>query len=148
MKNGSRQIFVNLAVESLGEAVAFFTQLGFTFDPRFTDETATCMIVNNEAFVMLLAKERFKDFTKKELCDPTTQTEAIVSLSAESREQVDALVHKALAVGGRPARDPLDMGFMYGWGFQDPDGHLWEVIWMDPSALQEGAVTETDAATA
>ena len=148
MENGSRKIFVNLAVENLDRAVDFFTQLGFSFDPRFTDETATCMIVSDEAFVMLITKDRFKDFTKKELCDATTHTEAIVALSADSREQVDELVHKALAMGGQPANDPMDMGVMYGWSFQDPDGHLWEVIWMDPSALQEGAVTETDAATA
>jgi predicted lactoylglutathione lyase len=148
MENGSRKIFVNLAVENLDRAVDFFTQLGFSFDPRFTDETATCMIVSDEAFVMLITKDRFKDFTKKELCDATTHTEAIVALSADSREQVDEFVHKALAMGGQPANDPMDMGVMYGWSFQDPDGHLWEVIWMDPSALQEGAVTETDAATA
>ena len=149
MESGSsRKIFVNLAVENLGKAVDFFTQLGFTFDPRFTDETATCMIVSDEAFVMLITKDRFKDFTKKELCDATTHTEAIVALSADSREQVDEFVHKALAMGGQPANDPMDMGVMYGWSFQDPDGHLWEVIWMDPSALQEGAVTEKAAATA
>jgi uncharacterized protein len=148
MKNGSRQIFVNLAVESLGEAVAFFTQLGFTFDPRFTDEHGTCMIVSDEAFVMLLEKERFKGFVDKELCDSTTHAEAILALSAESREQVDALVHKALAIGGRPARDPIEMGFMYGWGFQDPDGHLWEVFYLDPNAAREGAAREKDAATA
>jgi len=148
MENGSRKIFVNLAVENLDRAVDFFTQLGFSFDPRFTDETATCMIVSDEAFVMLITKDRFKDFTKKELCDATTHTEAIVALSADSREQVDEFVQKALAMGGQPANDPMDMGVMYGWSFQDPDGHLWEVIWMDPSALQEGAVTETDAATA
>ena len=144
----SRKIFVNLAVENLDDAVGFFTQLGFSFDPRFTDEQATCMIVSDEAFVMLITKDRFKDFTKKELCDATTHTEAIVALSADSREQVDEFVQKALAMGGQPANDPMDMGVMYGWSFQDPDGHLWEVIWMDPSALQEGAVTETDAATA
>ncbi len=139
MENGSsRKIFVNLAVENLGRAVDFFTQLGFTFDPRFTDETATCMIVSDGAYVMLLVKDRFKDFTTKELCDTTKQAEAIVSLSAESREQVDELVNKAIEAGGRPAMDPMDMGVMYGWSFQDPDGHLWEVIWMDPSALREG----------
>ena len=82
MKNGSRQIFVNLAVESLGEAVAFFTQLGFTFDPRFTDEHGTCMIVSDDAFVMLLEKERFKGFFDKELCDSTAHAEAILALSA------------------------------------------------------------------
>ncbi len=132
----SRKIFVNLAVKDLGKAVDFFTELGFSFNPQFTDEQATCMIVSDEAFVMLLVEDRFKDFTKKEIVDSTTHTEAILALSAESREQVDELVNKALAAGGQPANDPMDHGFMYGWSFQDLDGHLWEVIWMDPSAVQ------------
>ena len=133
----SRLIFVNLAVEELGRSVEFFTALGFTFDPRFTDEHATCMIVSDQAFVMLLVKSRFRDFTKKELADPTTQTEAILALSAESREEVDALAEKALAAGGTPANDPIEMDFMYGRSFQDLDGHLWELIWMEPSALEQ-----------
>ncbi len=133
----SRKIFVNLAVEDLARSVDFFTELGFSFDPRFTDETATCMVVSEEAFVMLLLEDRFKDFTKKELADPTRHTEAILAVSAESREGVDELADKALAAGGSPANDPLDMGFMYGRSFHDPDGHLWEVVWMDPSALEQ-----------
>ena len=132
-----RKIFVNLAVEDLDKSVEFFTKLGFTFDPRFTDEQATCMIVSDEAFVMLLVENRFKDFTKKQLCDPATHTEAILALSAESREQVDELVDTALAAGAAPANDPLDHGFMYGRSFQDPDGHIWEAIWMDPSAIEQ-----------
>ncbi len=110
---------------------------GRGFDQRFTDESATCMIVSDEAFVMLLVRDRFKDFTKKELADPTTQTEAIVAVSAESREQVDELADTALAIGGSPANDPIEMDFMYGRSFQDPDGHLWELIWMDMSAVPE-----------
>ena len=133
----SRKIFVNLAVEDLARSVDFFTKLGFSFDPRFTDEQATCMIVSDEAFVMLLVQDRFQDFTKKELVDPTTHTEAILAVSAESREGVDELADKALQAGGSPANDPLDMGFMYGRSFHDPDGHLWEVIWMDPRALEQ-----------
>ena len=132
----SRMIFVNLAVKDLGRAVEFFTELGFSFDPRFTDEQATCMIVSDQAFVMLLVEDRFRDFTKKELADPATQTEAILAVSAESRDAVDELADKALAAGGRPANDPMDMDFMYGRSFQDPDGHLWEVMWMDPSAIE------------
>src|SRR3712207_5353233 len=120
----SRKLFVNLAVADLQRSVDFFTKLGFSFDPRFTDEQATCMIVSDEAFVMLLVRSRFKDFTKKGLCDATTHTEAILALSAESREQVDELADKALAAGGRPANDPLDHGFMYGRSFEDPDGHI------------------------
>jgi uncharacterized protein len=143
----SRKIFVNLAVKDLGESVDFFTQLGFSFDPRFTDETATCMIVNDDAFVMLLVEDRFKDFTKKELADATKQTEAIVALSAESREQVDELADKALQAGGAPANEPMEMDFMYGRSFQDPNGHLWEVVWMDPSALREEALASESRST-
>jgi predicted lactoylglutathione lyase len=144
----SRKIFVNLAVKDLDKTVGFFTELGFSFDPRFTDEQATCMIVSDEAFVMLLVEDRFKDFTKKELADSRTQTEAILALSAESKEQVDELADKALEVGGAPANDPIQMDFMYGRSFQDPDGHLWEVMWMDPSALQEEAIaTESPSTT-
>ena len=141
----SRKIFVNLAVEDLGRAVDFFTGLGFSFDPRFTDETATCMIVSDEAFVMLLVENRFRDFTTKDLCDSTTHTEAILAVSAGSRQEVDELVHKALAAGGRPTNDTMDYGLMYGWSFQDPDGHLWEVIWLDPSGLQDEARAEENA---
>lgn len=131
----ARKIFVNLPVKDLDRSVEFFTTLGFGFDPRFTDEQATCMIVSDEAFVMLLVEGRFKDFTRKELCDATRQTEAIVALSAESREQVDELADRALEAGGSPANDPMEFGFMYGRSFQDPDGHIWEVFVMDESAL-------------
>ena len=136
-----RKIFVNLAVQDLGRAVDFFTQLGFSFDPRFTDEQATCMIVSDEAFVMLLVEDRFKDFTKKDVADPRTQTEAILALSADSREEVDDLAEKALAVGGQRANEPMDHGFMYARSFYDRDGHLWEILWMDPSALAEPAAS-------
>ena len=133
----SRKIFVNLAVEDLGRAVDFFTQLGFSFDQRFTDDQATCMIVSDEAFVMLLGRDRFQDFTKKEIADSRTQTEAILALSAESRDEVDEIVGKALAAGGQAANDPIDHGFMYASSFHDPDGHLWEVLWMDPRAVEQ-----------
>jgi uncharacterized protein len=132
--NGSRKIFVNLAVKDLDRSVGFFEELGFSFDPQFTDETATCMIVSDDAFVMLLVEDRFKDFTSKELADPTSATEAIMALSADSREQVDELADKALAAGGSPAVDPIEMDFMYSRSFNDPDGHHWELVWMDPSA--------------
>jgi uncharacterized protein len=133
----SRKIFVNLAVENLDASVEFFTKLGFTFDPRFTDEQATCMIVSDEAFVMLLVEGRFKDFTRNELADPTTHTEAILALSAESRAEVDELADRALEAGGAEASDPIDMDGMYSRSFQDPDGHIWELIWMDPGALEQ-----------
>jgi uncharacterized protein len=134
----SRKLFVNLAVNDLARSVEFFDTLGFAFDPRFTDETATCMIVSDESYVMLLVEDRFAEFTNKHLADPKVQTEAIMAVSAESREEVDDLAERALAAGGSPANDPYDLGFMYGRSFNDPDGHLWEVIWMDPSAAESG----------
>jgi predicted lactoylglutathione lyase len=135
--NGHRSIYVNLAVEDLARSVAFFTALGFTFDPKLTDESATAMIVNDQATVMLLVRGRFADFTKKEVVDATAQTEAILALSADSREAVDALADAALAAGGSPANEPMEMDFMYGRSFDDPDGHLWEVFWMDMAAAEE-----------
>ena len=134
----NRKLFVNIAVADLGRAVDFFTGLGFEFDPHFTDETATCMLIGEDAYAMLLVRDRFQDFTKKELADPVTQTEAILALSAESREDVDALAEKALATGGSPADEPMELGFMYSRSFQDPDGHQWEVFWMDPVAVEQG----------
>jgi uncharacterized protein len=147
--NGSRMIFVNLPVKDLDRSVDFFTKLGFSFDPRFTDETATQMIVSDHAFVMLLVENRFKDFTTKELTDATTHTEVITALSAESRQGVDELADKALEAGGSPANEPLEMGdFMYARSFQDPDGHLWEVVWMDPAALEESPAEASAGAAA
>jgi hypothetical protein len=135
--NGSRMLFPNLAVKDLDRSVAFFTGLGFTFDERFTDETATAMIVNEQAVVMLLTESKFKEFTKKDLVDSRTQTETILALSADSREDVDAFADKALASGGSPANEPMELDFMYGRSFQDPDGHQWEIFWMDPSTLEQ-----------
>lgn len=131
-----RKIFVNLPVADLDRSVEFFTKLGFAFDARFTDETATCMILSDEAFVMLLRTAKFEGFVSKELCDTSTHIEAILALSADSRDDVDNLVNTALAAGGAPANDPTDHGFMYGRSFHDPDGHLWEAFWMDPAVLE------------
>ena len=131
----SRKIFVNLPVKDLTASVDFFTALGFTFDPAFTDEQATCMVVSDEAFVMLLVEPRFKDFATKDISDASSSTEVIIAVSASSREEVDQLADTALGAGGSPAKDPMDMGFMYGRSFSDLDGHSWEVMWMDPSAV-------------
>ena len=128
------QIFVNLPVKDLKRSVNFFTKLGYTFDPQFTDENATCMIVGENIFVMLLVESFFKTFTKKALCDATKSTEVLVCLSAESRAKVNELVAKAVAAGGTTPSDSKDHGFMYQHGFQDLDGHLWELVYMDPSA--------------
>lgn len=129
----STQIFVNLAVKNLPRSVAFFTRLGYKFDPKFTDENATCMIVGENIFVMLLVESFFKTFTKKELCDATRSTEVLVCLSCESRAKVDDLVAKAIVAGGSTPNDSKDYGFMFQHGFQDLDGHLWELIYMEPA---------------
>jgi uncharacterized protein len=134
---GSRMLYLNLAVQDLDRSVEFFKALGLTFDERFTDETATAMVVNEQAVVMLLVEDRFKDFTTKELADPRSRIEAMMSLSADSREEVDALADKALAAGGSPASDPIDMDFMYTRSFHDPDGHHWEIVWMNPAVLEQ-----------
>jgi len=129
----SRKLFVNLPVEDLDASVAFFTKLGFAFDPNFTDENAGCMSVNDDTSVMLLVKKRFSDFTDKTIVDARTSTEALFTISAESRGEVDQLVNTAVAHGGRTVDDPQDHGFMYDWGFEDLDGHNWGVMWMDVS---------------
>jgi predicted lactoylglutathione lyase len=130
-------IFVNLPVKDLNKTVEFFTKLGFTFNPQFTDENATCMIVGKDEFVMLLVEKFFKTFTKKEISDTTKNTEAIVALSAQSREEVDQMMDKVLGAGGREARDPQDHGWMYGRSFEDINGHLWEIFYMDESAMKK-----------
>ncbi|MFD4582785.1 VOC family protein [Streptomyces sp. NPDC058423] len=132
----SQMIFVNLPVKDLDASKAFWEAVGYTFNPRFTDETAACMVISDTIFAMLLTEARFKDFTKKDVADAATSTEVIVALSAESREKVDRLTDAALAAGGSPANEPQDHGFMYGRSFQDPDHHIWEVVWMDEKAVE------------
>jgi predicted lactoylglutathione lyase len=139
----SKQIFVNLPVKDLNQSVEFFTKLGFSFNPQFTDETATCMIVSDDIFVMLLTHDKFKTFTPNAICDATKNTEVLVSLSSESRTAVDDIVSKAvpselrsalIAAGGTTYNEPQDYGFMYAHGFQDLDGHIWEIMYMEPNA--------------
>ncbi|HET6807434.1 MAG TPA: VOC family protein [Nitrososphaera sp.] len=131
------KIFVNLPVKDLNKTIEFFTKLGFTFNPQFTDENATCMIVGEDIFVMLLVEKFFKIFTKKEICDTIKDTEVIIALSAESREKVDQMINKVIEAGGRESREPQDHGWMYGRSFQDINGHLWEIIYMDESAVKK-----------
>jgi uncharacterized protein len=131
------KIFVNLPVKDLSKTIEFFTKLGFTFNPQFTDKNATCMIVGDDIFVMLLVEKFFKTFTKKEICDATKDTEVIVALSAESREKVDEMINRVIVAGGRESREPQDHGWMYGRSFQDLDGHLWEIIHMDESVIKK-----------
>lgn len=131
------QIFVNLPVKDLNKTIQFFTKLGFTFNPQFTDENSTCMVVGKDIFVMLLVEKFFKTFTKKEICDSAKDTEVILALTAESREKVDQMIGKVIEAGGKESREPQDHGWMYGRAFQDIDGHLWEIFYMDESAMKK-----------
>jgi uncharacterized protein len=133
----STKIFVNLPVKNLDKSIEFFTKLGFKFNPQFTDKSATCMIVSDDIFVMLLTESRFKDFTPKEICDAIKSTEVLICLSSESRSQVDEMIRKAIESGGTSYNEPLDRGFIYVHGFQDLDGHIWEIMFMEPSAETE-----------
>ncbi len=131
------KIFVNLPVRSLDKSVEFFASLGFSFNPQFTDETATCMIVSEDIFVMLLTNDKFKTFTPNAICDARESTEVLVCLSTESRQKVDDMVRKAVTAGGNTCNAAQDHGFMYQHGFQDLDGHIWEIIWMNPDATPQ-----------
>jgi predicted lactoylglutathione lyase len=131
------KIFVNLPVKNLNESIEFFTRLGFSFNPQFTDETAACMVVSDDILVMLLTHEKFRTFAPNPICDASRSTEVLVCLSCESRTKVDDLVRKAVAGGGATYNEPQDYGFMYAHGFQDLDGHVWELMYMEPGAVQE-----------
>ena len=132
----STKIFVNLPVKDLQRSMDFFKNLGYSFNPQFTDDTAACMVINEHIYAMLLTEPKFKMFTPKAICDATTTSEVLICLSCESRQQVDEQVNAALAAGGSKLREPQDHGFMYERSFQDPDGHIWELMWMDPAAVQ------------
>ena len=133
-----RTLFVNMPVADLERSKAFFAELGFGYDPRFTDGTAACMPVGEHAFVMLLSREKFAEFSKLPIADPTTHALALYSFSVSSREEVDAVSAAAIAAGGREADDAEDFGFMYSRSFFDLDGHGWQVMWMDPAAAEQG----------
>ena len=129
-------IFVNLPVRDLQKSKEFFSKLGFSYNTQFTGEKAACMVIGKDIFVMLVANEYFQTFTPKRISDATQTSEVLLGLSAESRGKVDEMVRKAVAAGGSTYKDPDDHGMMYSHGFQDLDGHIWEVIWMDPKASQ------------
>ena len=131
------KIFVNLPVEDLEKSKAFFAKLGYRFNPQFTDETAACMVITDDIYTMLLTKAKFKEFTRKAIADATQTTEVLTCLSVDSKTKVDEMFDAALEAGATEARDPMDYGFMYGRSFNDLDGHIWEIIWMDPQALQQ-----------
>lgn len=131
------KIFVNLPVEDLEKSKAFFAKLGYRFNPQFTDETAACMVITDDIYAMLLTKAKFKEFTKKAIADATQTTEVLTCLSVDSKAKVDEMLDAALEAGATEARDPMDYGFMYGRSFNDLDGHIWEIIWMDPRAAEK-----------
>jgi predicted lactoylglutathione lyase len=133
----ARQIYVNLPIRDLKRTMEFFTKLGFEFNPQFTDDKAACMVISQDAFAMLLVEPFFKTFTKKEIANTAKQTEAILAISCNSKAEVDDMVKKAVAAGGKHAMDKMDHGFMYGWSFYDLDDHHWEVMWMDPAQAQK-----------
>ncbi|MET7837712.1 VOC family protein [Streptomyces sp. NPDC005356] len=131
-----QMIFPNLAVNDLDASKKFFTELGYSINPQFSDETCASIVVSEHIVVMLLTKEKYAAFTKKTIVDSTKNTEVLLCLSAESREKVDELVDKAIAAGGTETGEKQDHGFMYGRAFDDPDGHTWEIMWMDRAAVQ------------
>jgi predicted lactoylglutathione lyase len=131
------KIFINLPVKDLPKAKEFFGKLGFDFNAQFTDDTGACMVVSEHAYVMLLIHPKFKGFAPNTIADAHKSTEVLVALSCENRGEVDELVAKAVAAGGRTYNKPQDYGFMYGHGFQDLDGHVWELFYMDPSHIKQ-----------
>jgi uncharacterized protein len=129
-------IFMNLPVKNLDRSMDFFAALGFDFNPKFTNEHGACMVIAENIYAMLLTEPMFKGFTPKEIADATKTTEVMTALSCESRKAVDAFLEKAIEAGATETRDPQDHGFMYGRAFNDPDGHIWEMFWMDPAHVQ------------
>jgi predicted lactoylglutathione lyase len=134
----SRLLFLNLPVSDLAASREFFARLGFEFDDRFCDDGAACLVVSDQAYVMLLQRDRFAEFVAKPVADADEATALTVAVSAEDRAAVDAFAEAALATGATGAKEPQDYGFMYGRSFHDLDGHLWEVMWMDPAAAEKG----------
>jgi uncharacterized protein len=129
------KLFVNIPVSDLQKSIEFFEALGFSFNAQFTDATATCMLVGEDAYFMLLTHEKFDSFGKRPRGDLSRETNALFALSVNNRAEVDDMVNRAIASGGSRAGDSFDHGFMYGWSFYDLDGYHWEVFWMDPAAV-------------
>ncbi|CAB3673717.1 MULTISPECIES: VOC family protein [Achromobacter] len=130
-----KKIFVNIAIGDMQKSQAFFKQLGFTFNPQFTNDQGACMVISDDIYAMLLTRDFFKGFTDKPLVDPKQATEVLICLSCESRAEVDDLVARARAAGASVPREPQDHGFMYGHGFEDLDGHIWELVYMVPGEV-------------
>jgi uncharacterized protein len=135
--NESQKVFINLPVKDLEKSKEFFGKMGYTFNPQFTDENATCMIISEEIYAMLLVEKYFQTFTPKKVADAHTTAEVSIALNCKSRAAVDEMVNTALAAGAKKYNEPQDHGFMYQWGFEDLDGHVWDYFWMDPSFVQK-----------
>lgn len=133
----TKNIFVNMMVKDLNKSMEFFKKLGWSFNEQFTDETAASLIISENIYCMLLTQEKMKQFTSKELVDPSKSTEVLLAISTESKQEVDELVDKALEAGATKQREPEDYGFMYSRSFNDLDGHIWEVFYMDPNYVQK-----------
>lgn len=133
----STKIFVNLAVKDLNRSMDFFKSLGYSFNTQFTDDTAACMVISEDIYAMLLTEDKFKQFTPKQIADATKSTEVLTCLSAESKDKVNELVDKAIKAGATETREPQDYGFMFGRSFNDLDGHIWEIMWMDESQIRK-----------
>ena len=127
------KVFMNLAVKDLKKSMDFFKQMGYTFNPQFTDETAACMVISEDIYAMLLTHPKFKQFTSKEISDSAKTTEVMIALSCESKEAVNSTMENALKGGAKEYRDPMDYGFMFQRTYEDLDGHIWELIYMDMS---------------
>ena len=135
----STKIFVNLSVKDLEKTKAFFGSLGYSFNPQFTDDKATCMVIGEDIYAMLLTEPFFKSFLRDtDIADTSKATEVLTALSCESKEAVDQMLEKGLAAGGTEAREKQDMGFMYGRALRDLDGHIWEYFWMSQEAVEKG----------
>ncbi len=132
------KILVNLPVQDLDKSMAFFKAIGFSFNPQFTDKTAACMVISDDIYAMLLTHEKVRQFTKKEIADAHKTTEVLTALAVESKAKVHALADKAIKAGAKEPRPLQDYGFMFARSFEDPDGHIWEVFWMDPAHVQKG----------
>ena len=131
------KIFVNLPVKDLNKSKEFFIKIGFTINPQFTDETAACVVITEDIYAMILTHKKFKEFTTKDIADATKTSEVITCLSFESKEKVNEVVDTAVQAGATETREAMDYGFMFGRSFNDPDGHIWEVIWMDPAGINK-----------
>jgi len=132
------KIFVNLPVKDLDKSMAFFRAIGFSFNPQFTDKTAACMVMSDDIYAMLLTHDKVREFTKKQIADAHRTTELLTALAVDNKAKVNELADKALKAGAQEAYSPKDYGFMFARSFEDPDGHIWEVFWMDPAQGQKG----------